>query len=70
MDIVPATTSKQAIQANTAPAKNKWVNYKQNKIKQKLFEVQKFLNMVQKIYLLAVFLQVCKLQALEDHTLP
>lgn len=70
MDIVPATTSKQAIQANTAPAKNKWGNYKQNKIKQKFFKVQKFLNMVQKIYLLAVFLQVCKLQALEDHTLP
>lgn len=38
---------------------------KQNKI----FKVLKFLNIVQKIYLLTVFLQVCKLQALEDHTL-
>lgn len=30
---MPVRTSKQAIQANTAPAKNKWANYKQNKTK-------------------------------------
>jgi len=47
-EIVPVTTSKQAIQANTAPAKNKWIDYKQKKIKQKPLQSTKVFKLVLK----------------------
>lgn len=62
---MPVTTSKQAIQANTAPAKDKWMNYKQIKIKPKPLQSTEVFKLVLKdlsIYSILASTQVTSTQ--------